>query len=298
MNRDFLRHLRTLVILGRVSNLPTVWSNCLVGWLLGGGENYANLPWLFFGVTALYLGGMYLNDAFDADFDRQHRPERPIPSGAISLPAVWGWGLAWLVLGALSLITIGKTTGALALVLLLCIVVYDATHKVITASPWLMGLCRFWIYVIAGSCASWGVNGWPIWCGVALAFYVAGLSHVARLESSRGRVPYWPLALLAAPVLSGHVDGCRRKSRSRPLAVARPGALDRALCAANFSGRRSERGTNRFRPAGGNCVGGLAGGRAGLSARIERGVFNPVRRNVGASTIRAGNLKERLKAKG
>jgi hypothetical protein len=200
MNRDFLRHLRTLVILGRVSNLPTIWSNCLVGWLLGGGENYANLPWLFSGITALYLGGMFLNDAFDADFDRQHRPERPIPSGAISLPAVWGWGLAWLVLGALSLIMIGKTTGALALVLLLCIVVYDATHKVITASPWLMGICRFWIYVVAGSCASWGVNGWPIWCGVALAFYVAGLSHVARLESSRGRVPYWPLALLAAPV--------------------------------------------------------------------------------------------------
>jgi UbiA prenyltransferase family len=200
MNRDFLRQLRTLMILGRVSNLPTVWSNCLVGWLLGGGENYANLSWLFFGVSALYLGGMFLNDAFDVDFDRQHRPERPIPSGAISLPAVWGWGLAWLVLGALSLMMVGKTTGALALVLLLCIVLYDATHKVITASPWLMGMCRFWIYIIAGSCASWGVNGWPIWCGVALAFYVAGLSHIAQLESSRGRVPYWPLALLATPV--------------------------------------------------------------------------------------------------
>jgi len=201
MNRGFLHQIRTLLILGRVSNLPTVWSNCLVGWLLGGGENYANLPWLFSGVTALYLGGMFLNDAFDVDFDRQHRPERPIPSGAISLPAVWGWGLAWLVLGAVSLMTIGKMAGALALVLLLCIVLYDATHKVITASPWLMGACRFWIYVVAGSCASWGVNGWPIWGGVVLAFYVAGLSHIAQLESSRGRVPYWPLFLLAAPVL-------------------------------------------------------------------------------------------------
>ena len=200
MNRDFFRQLRTLVVLGRVSNLPTVWSNCLAGWWLGGGENFANLPYLIFGVSALYLGGMYLNDAFDVDFDRQHRPERPIPSGAISLSVVWGWGLAWLGLGALSLIVIGKTTGALALVLILCIIIYDATHKVITASPWLMGACRFWIYVIAGSTASWGVNGWPIWCGVALALYVAGLSHMARLESSRARVPRWPLALLAVPV--------------------------------------------------------------------------------------------------
>jgi len=200
MNRDFFRQLRTLLILGRVSNLPTVWSNCLAGWWLGGGENFANLPWLFFGVSALYVGGMYLNDAFDVDFDRQHRPERPIPSGAISLPVVWGWGLAWLGLGALSLIFIGKTTGALALVLILCIIIYDATHKVITASPWLMGACRFWIYVIAGSTASWGVNGWPIWCGVVLALYVAGLSHMARLESSRARVPRWPLVLLVVPV--------------------------------------------------------------------------------------------------
>ena len=201
MNRDFFRHLRTLVILGRVSNLPTVWSNCLAGWWLGHAENYDKLPWLFFGVSALYVGGMYLNDAFDAEFDRQHRPERPIPSGAISLPLVLGWGLTWLVLGAVSLIVIGKTTGVLALILLFCIVLYDAMHKAITASPWLMGLCRFWIYVIAGSAGSWGVNGWPIWCGAALAVYVTGLSLVAQRENSRGPIPYWPLALLTVPVL-------------------------------------------------------------------------------------------------
>jgi 4-hydroxybenzoate polyprenyltransferase len=201
MNHGFLRQLRTLVVLGRVSNLPTVWSNCLAGWWLGGGGNFANLPWLFFGVTALYLGGMFLNDAFDADFDRQHHPGRPIPSGAISLPAVWGWGLGWLTLGALSLIAIGKTTGALAIVLLACIIVYNATHKVITASPWLMGACRFWIYVVAGSTGVWGVNGWPIWCGAALALYVAGLSHVAQRENSREPIPRWPLVLLAAPVV-------------------------------------------------------------------------------------------------
>ena len=200
MNRDFPRHLRTLVVLGRVSNLPTVWSNCLAGWWLGGGQNFQKLPWLFFGVSALYLGGMFLNDAFDVDFDRQHRPERPIPSRAITLPVVWAWGLAWLVLGAVSLIIIGKTTGVLALVLLLCIVLYDATHKVLTASPWLMGLCRFWIYLIAGATGNWGINGWPIWCGVALGIYVAGLSLVAQRENSRGRVPYWPLALLGAPM--------------------------------------------------------------------------------------------------
>jgi 4-hydroxybenzoate polyprenyltransferase len=36
---------------------------------------------------------------------------------------------------------------------------------------------------------------------VALALYVAGLGSLAQHESSRGRVPYWPLALVAAPIL-------------------------------------------------------------------------------------------------
>ena len=162
---------------------------------------FAKLPLLFLGASALYTGGIFLNDAFDADFDRQRRAERPIPSGAISLPAVWRWGLAWLGLGALCLTVLSKTTGVLTVLLLLCIIIYDATHKVVTASPWLMGLCRFWVYVIAGSTGALGVNGGPIWCGVALALYVAGLGYLAQHESSRGRIPYWPLALMAVPVI-------------------------------------------------------------------------------------------------
>jgi len=201
MNQNVFRQLRTLLALGRVSHLPTVWSNCLAGWWLGGHGNFAKLPLLFLGASALYTGGMFLNDAFDADFDRQRRTERPIPSGAISLPAVWRWGLAWLGLGALCLTAVSKTTGVLTVVLLLCIIIYDATHKVVTASPWLMGLCRFWVYVIAGSVGAAGVNGGPIWCGVALALYVAGLGYLAQHESSRGRVPYWPLALVAMPIV-------------------------------------------------------------------------------------------------
>ncbi|MGA2870570.1 MAG: hypothetical protein ABSF34_15590, partial [Verrucomicrobiota bacterium] len=43
-------------------------------------------------------------------------------------------------------------------------------------------------------------NGWPILCGVALALYIVGLSYVARRESFRGPIPYWPLIFLASPV--------------------------------------------------------------------------------------------------
>ena len=76
--------LRTLLILGRVSNLPTVWSNCLAGWLLAGGGAGSRFAVLCGGASLLYIGGMFLNDACDVRFDTAHRKERPIPSVAIS----------------------------------------------------------------------------------------------------------------------------------------------------------------------------------------------------------------------
>ena len=200
MNQNFTGQLRTLLVLGRVSNLPTVWSNCVAGWWLAGGGNFWKLPLLLLGVSALYTGGMFLNDAFDVDFDQQRRASRPIPSGKISLEAVWRFGWAWLALGILCLLFVGKIAGVFAVVLAIFILIYNATHKFITASPWLMGACRFWVYVIAGTTGTNGLNGWPIWCGAALALYIVGLSYVARRESSREKIPHRPLILLAAPV--------------------------------------------------------------------------------------------------
>jgi UbiA prenyltransferase family protein len=192
--------LRTLLILGRVSNLPTVWSNCLAGWWLGGGGNHEKLPLLFAGVTLLYVGGMFLNDAFDADFDRQHRRERPIPSEAVSARFVWRAGLVELALGSLCLIGLGEQTGGWGILLLIGILVYDAIHKLVTFSPVLMGSCRLLVYIIAASTAAKGLTGLAVWSGLALMAYVVGLSYLARRESFRGPLTYWPLVSLAAPV--------------------------------------------------------------------------------------------------
>ena len=194
-------NLRTLLVLGRVSNLPTVWSNCLAGWWLGGGGNYWKLPLLLAGVSLLYTGGMFLNAAFDEHFDRQRRLDRPIPAGKISAAPVWRWGFGQLAAGILLLLFGGKVAAVAAIALALCIVLYDGTHRLFTASPWLMGACRFWVYVIAGATGVDGLNGFVIFGGAALAFYVVGLRHVARRVGVRGPVPRWPVLLLAVPIV-------------------------------------------------------------------------------------------------
>jgi 4-hydroxybenzoate polyprenyltransferase len=192
--------LRTLLVLGRVSNVPTVWSNCLAGWLLGGGGDWARFALLCTGATLLYIGGMYLNDAFDAHFDAQHRRERPIPSGTISAKTVWRIGIGLLSAGTLCLFVLGFTTAILAILLCACIVLYDAIHKLLTVSPLLMAMCRVLLYLVAASAAVRGITGLAAWSATALGIYVVGLSFVAKKEATGVKIEVWPQLLLAIPV--------------------------------------------------------------------------------------------------
>ncbi len=193
--------LRTLLVLGRVSNLPTVWSNCLAGWWLAGGGEWISLLQLMAGASFLYVGGMYLNDAFDVHFDRQHRQERPIPSGAISVQAVWGWGIGWMVIGLALLVPKGTEPALLSGLLVSSILLYDSLHKAITFSPVLMALCRFFLLLLAASFGQLGIGGLAIWCALVLAAYIVGLSYIARRESTPGVIGYWPLLPMLAPVV-------------------------------------------------------------------------------------------------
>lgn len=196
--RDFWRGL---LILGRVSNLPTVWSNCLAGWLLAGGGS----GWVFFdlclGATFLYVGGMYLNDAIDVDFDRQHRRERPIPAGHVSLGTAWWFAVVLLGAGTLMLVPLGLATAVFALLLLGTIIVYDIVHKHVAVAPVIMAGCRFWLFLLAASTGTAGVTGYSVWCAFVLAAYIVGLSYIARRESINSPVALWPVPVLVSPLL-------------------------------------------------------------------------------------------------
>jgi len=203
-----MRTLRALLILGRVSNLPTVWSNCLAGWWLGGRGCPGKLPCLLLGATLLYTAGMFLNDAFDAGFDREYRKERPIPSGAIAARTVWRLGFVLLAIGCALLFVVGGRTGIFGLILAGAIVLYDAVHKHVSFAPVLMASCRFLLYLVAAASGfdtlgiddQWRI-GSTVWCGLALASYIVGLSYLARRESMPGRLQNWPLLFLALPIV-------------------------------------------------------------------------------------------------
>jgi 4-hydroxybenzoate polyprenyltransferase len=224
-----MHRLRMILTLTRAARLPTVWSNCLAGWWLGGGgSDTRSLGLVLAGSTCLYLGGVFLNDAVDANYDRQHRRRRPIPSGAIRHETVWKWGLGWLAAGALALFWTGKVTGGLGLGLIVAIILYNAVHKAVSLAPVLMGVCRFFLYVIGASIAAHGISGWSIWCGLALGVYVTGLGVFMRWERTAGTPRHWAVWLLAAPIplalvmnANGFRDGALLLSAVFGLSVAR-----------------------------------------------------------------------------
>jgi 4-hydroxybenzoate polyprenyltransferase len=200
--------------LGRVSNVPTVWTNCLAGLLLAGGTVGLGTAAAVMGaLSAFYIGGMFLNDAFDAAFDRKFRPERPIPSGHIGSGEVYAVGFGLLAAGEVLLCVSGWIDGAgvqpLALVagavLAALIVYYNYRHKNDPLSPLIMALCRAMIYVTVAALvlpmANLGaasVLGWGI---AALVCYLIGLTYVAKQENLSEVRNLWPLLFLAEPFL-------------------------------------------------------------------------------------------------
>jgi 4-hydroxybenzoate polyprenyltransferase len=193
----------TLLRLGRVSNLPTMWTNVLAGVVLANGDWQSwRLGLLLTAMSLFYVAGMFLNDYCDREIDGRERPERPIPSRAISAPAVALIAVGLFGAGFVLIVAVSTATSILLVVLLIgAIVVYDYHHKGYPFAPVVMGLCRALVY--AASAAALAKGSIPIFviaAAAAIAAYVAGLTYAARQESLDRVGNLWPLALLIAPI--------------------------------------------------------------------------------------------------
>lgn len=210
--------LSTALRLGRVSNLPTVWSNALAGACLAGTAvapgATAPLPPIAMGLliaamSCTYVAGMFLNDAFDADWDRKRRPDRPIPAGDVAAATVFCWGFGLLAASVVLLAIAGAEAGvgaapasAVALLLGGTVILYDRHHKGNPLGPVVMGLCRVWIYVSAATLVLGTVPPATAIGAALLLCHLIGLTYAAKQEDLARIDRIWPLALLAVPPLA------------------------------------------------------------------------------------------------
>lgn len=183
--------MRAWFDLARAGNFPSVWSNVLAALVLSSAGHAAwPRPSLWLAATACgtlaYAGGATLNDVFDLDVDRRHRPTRAIPSGAVSRrSAAWVGGLLLGVAVVLFVTGLGASAfwaGAMAA----AVVSYDWLHKRWSGSVILMAGCRAFLGLTVASSVSHAIP-LAVWLWVtALAAYIVGVSLLARAEYRAG----------------------------------------------------------------------------------------------------------------
>lgn len=194
--------LKVFLRLGRVSNLPTVWTNALAGAVLAasGAPHLGIVLLAALALSLFYEGGMWLNDAYDAEVDARERANRPIPMGEISRNAVFVGGFGLLAIGLLVALSLGIGAFVVAILLVVSVVLYDWLHKRTVLSPVIMGATRFLSYVMVGVAV---VHlSWPLMMGaLGLFAYIIGLTYAAKQEAYDRIGSAWPLAALALPLL-------------------------------------------------------------------------------------------------
>ena len=222
--------LRAYLELVRVSNLPTVLSNVVVGLALGSAQTGIETAGIepviaaasLLAIALIYSGGMALNDVLDAEIDRAERPGRPIPSGRVSQTSASVLAAAGFAL-ALGLLTwTGPEAALMGLTLIAIVALYNLLHSRNAAAVLLMGAARGMVYLTAAAAAGWAIQpGRVAWLAAMLVAYTVAFSIVARGETSGRPGGLQRAAASAIPLLV-----------LAPVAIASPAHILLAIVAA------------------------------------------------------------------
>ncbi|MFK7960403.1 MAG: UbiA family prenyltransferase [Phycisphaerales bacterium] len=178
--------------LARISNLPTTWTNVLVGVaVVGTGPTRDGVVVAAASVGLLYIGGMVLNDVLDAPRDADRGLDRPIPAGRIRRSTA-GLVAALLLVGGplLAGFAAGGVAAAWAIGLAACVVAYNTLKERGAAGLLFMGACRGLILPLAASVQRGldpaSSSNWPsheMWLLAGLAIALAGYVQLVTLAA-------------------------------------------------------------------------------------------------------------------
>ena len=180
-----------LARLARPANLPTAAADILAGVAIScffsgiASIDYflvdtGTIALLVFASVFLYAGGVVLNDVFDAKLDAVERPERPIPSGVVSIKQAATFGAVLMLLGYALAVLVSDISGYIAIILAVTIYVYDGIAKSHSfLGPLVMGLCRGLNLLLGMSI----LGEIPIiWIAIIPVLYIFAITLISRGE--------------------------------------------------------------------------------------------------------------------
>jgi 4-hydroxybenzoate polyprenyltransferase len=153
----------------------------------------------------LYGGGVVFNDVFDAELDRIERPERPIPSGRVSIGEATWLGIFLLVIGVASAFAYNLYSGLIALSIAIAALVYDKFGKHYSfMGPVNMGLCRGLNLLLGISIITSSVGQWWHLAFVPI-IYIASITMISRGEVHGGSKTSLYVAALLYTLVIGFI---------------------------------------------------------------------------------------------
>ncbi|WP_247232148.1 UbiA-like protein EboC [Telluribacter sp. SYSU D00476] len=182
--------LKAYLQLTRPANLVTALADILAGVAIAQFTYYSSYiapGTLLLATLGLYGGGVVMNDVFDADLDAVERPERPIPSGRVSLQSATTMGLLLLVAGIIFAAAYGPLSAYIAALVALGALVYDKWAKHYTVfGPLLMGLCRGGNLLLGMSSVPQALYDWGYLALIPVA-YIGAITLISQDEVHGGK---------------------------------------------------------------------------------------------------------------
>ncbi len=183
--------LKAYLRLTRPPNLVTavsdIWAGAaLSGYFLLPEKVFSFLILLSLSSVFLYAGGVVFNDVCDAALDAKERPERPIPSGIVSINAAILFGSILFITGIVLAGFVNGRSALLALLITVACLLYDRWGKPhVFWGPLTMGSCRGLNLLLGMSILSFQVES-PYWIALVPIVYIAAITLISRGEVHGG----------------------------------------------------------------------------------------------------------------
>ena len=183
-----MAQIKPYLQLTRPANLVTAVADILAGMAIAQFTfSSFNPVFLVLSTLGLYGGGVVMNDVFDARLDAVERPERPIPSGKVPLPAATMLGMTLLFGGVLAAALFSFQSGMIAVVIAALTVLYNrfAKHHVFFG-PLTMGMCRGGNLPLGMSVLPESFRQWSFVVLLPIA-YIAAITLISQDEVHGGK---------------------------------------------------------------------------------------------------------------
>ena len=192
-----LQTLLAWVRLLRLPNHATAVADVLAGFVIVSQARAIEWPapalWLaILASLGFYAAGMVLNDVCDLAIDREERPERPLPSGRISLRSAVAAGNILMAIGsaaacATAFAAQNPWPALVGALLTATVWIYNRHAKATSLGPAVMGSCRSLNWLL-GMTAAGGPHAPYEWLlPIGMGVYVMGITVYARDEAEESR---------------------------------------------------------------------------------------------------------------